>query len=123
MPLPQYAPRVGLPVVTFSFGDYWRDHYRDRSWYAERDRWGGPPPRAAWREPPPHPGPGWRGGPPPDRGPGWREGPPDRRADWRDDRREWRERREERREQWRDERRGPPDRGGDDHGRGRGRPD
>ncbi|WP_159347544.1 SH3 domain-containing protein [Roseomonas harenae] len=78
VPLPEYAPRVGLPVVTFSFGDYWGSHYRGRSWYADRDRWGGPPPRAAFREP--------RRDPRPGHGPEWRGGPPDRQADRRDDR-------------------------------------
>jgi uncharacterized protein YraI len=128
VPLVEYAPRVGLPVVTFQFGDYWRDHYRGRSWYSDRDRWGGPPPpRAAWREPPPPPG--WRGGPPgppPGRGPDWRDDRHDRRADWRDERRErreeWRERRDDRRDDRRGEGRGP-DRGPDDRGPGRGRPD
>jgi uncharacterized protein YraI len=98
VPLPDYAPRVGVPIITFSFGDYWGSHYRGRPWYADRDRWGGPPshrgppPRAGFREPP---RPDWRGpedwrgpgrGPPEGRGPGrgpedWRRGPdrgPDR---------------------------------------------
>lgn len=135
VPLVQDTPRAGVPVITFRFGDYWGSHYRGRSWYSDRDRWGGgPPPRAAFREPPP---PGWRDGPGPDRGPDWRDGPRDRRADWREERREerreeWRERRGEQRD-WRDDRgrpgergpgnrgdRGPEDRGDD---RGRGRPE
>ncbi|WP_338661819.1 SH3 domain-containing protein [Pararoseomonas sp. SCSIO 73927] len=114
VPLPRYAPQSGVPIVTFSFGDYWRDNYRDRSWYTERDRWGGPPPRAAYAPPPP--GPGWRPGPPP--GPDWREREDFRRErreareDWRDQRREARqdmerERREDRQERqdWRENRR------------------
>jgi uncharacterized protein YraI len=36
--LPTYAPRVGLPVVSFSFG-YWDTHYRARPFYRERDWW------------------------------------------------------------------------------------
>ncbi|WP_424134415.1 SH3 domain-containing protein [Roseomonas chloroacetimidivorans] len=102
VPLVEYAPRVGVPIIAFSFGDYWGSHYRGRPWYADRDRWGGPPPRAAFRGPPP---PGWH----PDRGPDRRDGPHDRRADWRDDRhddrRDWRdERRDERRDRREDRR-------------------
>lgn len=33
-----YGPRIGLPVIGFSFG-YWDDHYRGRPWYRDRDRW------------------------------------------------------------------------------------
>jgi len=85
VPLAPVAPQIGLPVVTFQFGDYWRDNYRGRPWYADRDRWGGPPPppRAAWREgPPPGRGPDWRNGPQPGRGPDWR-GPDGRGPDGR----------------------------------------
>ncbi|WP_309086318.1 SH3 domain-containing protein [Chelativorans sp.] len=39
--VPDYAPRVGVPVITFSFGSYWDRHYRDRPWYRDRDRWDG----------------------------------------------------------------------------------
>jgi uncharacterized protein YraI len=39
--LPQFAPRVGLPIVTFSFGAYHDRYYRDRPWYMER--------RGTWR--------------------------------------------------------------------------
>lgn len=38
--LPQYAPSVGVPIISFSFGTYHDRHYRDRSWYRER-HWGG----------------------------------------------------------------------------------
>jgi uncharacterized protein YraI len=34
--LPQYAPRIGVPIVTFSFGTYHDRYYRDRPWYRER---------------------------------------------------------------------------------------
>jgi uncharacterized protein YraI len=39
--LPQFAPRVGLPIVTFSFVTYHDRYYRDRPWYRER--------RGSWR--------------------------------------------------------------------------
>lgn len=35
----EIGPRVALPVISFQIGRYWDDHYRDRSWYRERDRW------------------------------------------------------------------------------------
>jgi uncharacterized protein YraI len=34
--LPQFAPRIGLPIVTFSFVSYHDRYYRDRPWYRER---------------------------------------------------------------------------------------
>ncbi|HUE45164.1 MAG TPA: SH3 domain-containing protein [Aestuariivirgaceae bacterium] len=40
--LPQFAPRIGLPIVTFSFVTYHDRYYRDRPWYRERyGRWEG----------------------------------------------------------------------------------
>jgi uncharacterized protein YraI len=40
-----YGPRIGLPVVFFSFDTYWDRHYRGRTWYGERARW-----RTVWRD-------------------------------------------------------------------------
>ncbi|MBI0534292.1 hypothetical protein D9599_01720 [Roseomonas sp. KE2513] len=92
LPLPEYGPRFGVPIVGFRFGDYWDRNYRGQPWYAERDRWRGPPPgefhgppppRADFRGPPP---PDWRRDGPPGRGPEWRhEGPPGRGPEWRHD--------------------------------------
>jgi len=102
VPLPALAPDAGVPVVTFSFGDYWGSHYRDRPWFAERDRWGAPPPHPAHAPPP------WRG---PEEE--WRrerrEAVRDRRDDRREDRewrreREWRERERDRRDDRREAR-------------------
>ena len=39
--LPQFALRVGLPIISFSFDRYHDRHYRDRPWYRER--------RGVWR--------------------------------------------------------------------------
>lgn len=61
-----YAPTIGVPIVAFSFGDYWGRYYRGRSWYTTYDRWGPPP---NYYRPPP-PGPGYRPPPPPPPG-GW----------------------------------------------------
>ncbi len=38
-PVMEWGPRIGLPIITFSFGDYARRHYRDMPWYSDRDRW------------------------------------------------------------------------------------
>jgi len=33
------APYLGIGVLSFMFGTYWDDHYRNRTFYRERDRW------------------------------------------------------------------------------------
>jgi uncharacterized protein YraI len=38
------------PVISFSFGNYWDDHYRGRSFYRDRDRWDRRELRGARRE-------------------------------------------------------------------------
>jgi uncharacterized protein YraI len=42
-----YGPSLGIPIIVFSLGPYWDDHYRHRPWYGGRDEW-------SHREPPPH---------------------------------------------------------------------
>ncbi|WP_019996249.1 SH3 domain-containing protein [Aureimonas ureilytica] len=71
---PRVVPYIGAPTVTYSFGRYWDDHYRDRDFYRDRRRWDGiygprifdrgPPPRPVrergyYDAPPPPPPPGW----------------------------------------------------------------
>lgn len=70
--VPEYGPRIGIPIVTFSITNYWDAHYRDRPFYRERDSWfhreipqhAPPPPHhaAANRKPPPPPPGGWHHG-------------------------------------------------------------
>lgn len=33
------APRLGVPIVHFRFGDYWDRHYRGRPFYRHRGHW------------------------------------------------------------------------------------
>ncbi|WP_225781908.1 SH3 domain-containing protein [Xenophilus sp. Marseille-Q4582] len=64
VPLAQYGAAIGVPIVAFSLGSYWSDHYRDRPWYREPRWWGHrppPPPVAGWRPPRHRPSPGSRG--------------------------------------------------------------
>lgn len=85
LPVIQYGPSFGIPLVNFIIGDYWDHHYRDRPWYVDRHHWRyappelyrPPPPRFA---PPPGPPPGWQ--------PGWNPGRDrEREHRWQDDRR------------------------------------
>ena len=61
---PEYYRPLGIPTVTFSIGNYWDRHYRDRDFYRDRDDWRDGnyrprPPRYddndTWRRPPPPP--------------------------------------------------------------------
>lgn len=90
VPLASYGAIIGVPIIGFTIGNYWSNHYRDRPWYGERRWWGGhhpPPPVAGWR-PVPAPRPDWRPNPWRDPGyahpgpgfrpqpqPGWRPSP------------------------------------------------
>lgn len=92
---------LGLPLITFSIGPYWGNHYRGRPWYGRQGQWSTwspppvvrPPPRPpGWRPPPPQPpqvrppprppgqgpgmGPPSRPNPPPGQGPGGGPRPP-----------------------------------------------
>lgn len=84
---PQYYRPLGIPTITFSIGNYWDRHYRDRDFYRDRDRWRDgeyrPRPRRdddEWRRPPVRDDDEWRR--PPTRDPDWRR-PPVRDPDWR----------------------------------------
>ena len=35
----EYGPRLALPTVTFSVGNYWDRYYRTRPFYGERTQW------------------------------------------------------------------------------------
>jgi uncharacterized protein YraI len=77
---PQYYRPLGIPTITFSIGNYWDRHYRDRDFYRDRDRWRDgeyrPRPRRdddEWRRPPVRDDDEWRR--PPTRDPDWRRPP------------------------------------------------
>ncbi|MAP18988.1 MAG: peptide-binding protein, partial [Aurantimonas sp.] len=36
---PRYVDRMDAPVISFSIGRYWDDHYRGRNFYRDRDRY------------------------------------------------------------------------------------
>ena len=40
--LSSYGSQIGIPIVSFILGTYWGDHYSNRSWYGERQRWSDP---------------------------------------------------------------------------------
>jgi len=78
VPIAVYGPELSLPVVTFTFGSYWDEHYHGRPFFAERERFErhAPPPPPPHREAPPPLPPRGGGAPhpgeahPPERGPG-----------------------------------------------------
>lgn len=77
VPFARYYGRAGVPVVGFQFGNYWGEHYRDRPWFTDRDRWGRPGQGGPGYGPAGGREPGWgrrliQG---PDRGPGFDRGP------------------------------------------------
>ena len=78
VPLASYGAMIGVPIIGFTIGNYWSDHYRDRPWYREQRYWRGhpppPPPVAGWR-PVPAPRPGWQPHPWHDRDSGYRPRP------------------------------------------------
>uniref|UniRef100_UPI0035B3C7A5 SH3 domain-containing protein n=1 Tax=Zoogloea sp. TaxID=49181 RepID=UPI0035B3C7A5 len=43
LPVPQYGPAIGIPLIGFAVGDYWGRHYRHQPWYDD-SRWRAPPP-------------------------------------------------------------------------------
>lgn len=94
--LPRYAPRIGVPVITFGIESYWDRWYVNRPFYRERERWYRSP---RWDDRPQRPPVYYDDYRPRPRNPGGddlrRPGVPDR-GQWRDDRR---------REDWRDDRR------------------
>ncbi len=58
VPVPSYAPLLGIAVLGFILDDYWGDHYYDRPWYPERRRWiHRPAPQPRFTPPPPRPSP------------------------------------------------------------------
>ena len=56
VPILEYGPTLGFPIIGFSLGTYWGEHYRNRPWFGNRDRWAHhrPPPRPIMRPPMPH---------------------------------------------------------------------
>lgn len=73
--LPEVGAILGIAIIGFALHEYWHDHYRERPFYGQRDRWA-PPPRPQPR-PPGHdaPGPGRGIGPAPGTVPGPGRGP------------------------------------------------
>ncbi len=48
VPVSRYGAELRLPILTFSFGNYWDSNYRRQPWYGQRDRFENhAPPRPA----------------------------------------------------------------------------
>lgn len=39
VPVYGYGAEIGIPIISFVFGDYWGRHYNHRPFYRDRDRW------------------------------------------------------------------------------------
>jgi uncharacterized protein YraI len=60
VPLANFGANIGVPLISFSIGNYWGSHYRDRPFYREPRYWGGRPPPPQFYGRPEH-RPEWRG--------------------------------------------------------------
>lgn len=69
-PLMNWGSELRIPVVPFAVDRYWGEHYRDRRWYGDRQRYEAPP------------GPRFGGPPPQDRRDWERERRERERRDW-----------------------------------------
>jgi uncharacterized protein YraI len=51
----EVGPRIDLPIIGFTVGDYWGRFYQDRPWFDQQQRWqqagrGVPGPQPDWRD-------------------------------------------------------------------------
>ena len=56
VPIYTYGPALGLPLITFSLGNYWDNYYRTQPFYGRRSYWAARP----YYPPPPRFGNNWR---------------------------------------------------------------
>ncbi len=56
VPIYNYGPALGIPLITFSIGSYWDNNYRGRPFYGDRGRWESHP----WHPPAARFAPNWR---------------------------------------------------------------
>ncbi len=54
VPIINYGPTIGLPIVVFAIGPYWGHHYRDRPWYRDEPFWANHEPPQHGVRPPEH---------------------------------------------------------------------